>query len=436
MPLKAKNKEGILTYISEAIKGEMYYCQICNQPMLQRRCVTKIDHFAHYSPHGNNNIIPCSDHWGYDKTEWHLKWQKSFPVDAMERVLEFHGNKHIADVLVGNVVVEFQHSPISLSDFTERNNFYTLLGYKVIWVFDLIDEYSSGRLVNNRFDCYYNWAYAKKLFREMNFDEVKATIYIQLYDDSDKDMPALERVKDVLDEGRIIKTDNNGLYTITKFIKMVKTNDNNLMQKPKAPREIDNCSTIVELWKESFSSMIVKNEHTSEMFYVFGKEGNIIRDYRTGKIRCKYAKLDLKTGYICEGMNFYNIQDEHKKIWVLVRIIKDKNYEKRVETQRIERERLEQERRTEELERQQFKDAETQNCNTIFDITISCKDQFVYVENKYTNRLYLIRIVNGYRSFNIYEVDKNDTSVIVSNSLNHLLYKQYNYKIWNKINIL
>ena len=136
MPLRARDRFGKLTYIEDAIKGDPYFCQICGQPMMQRRCIDRIDHFAHYSPHGKTDIVPCSDHWGYDKTEWHMQWQKRFPVDNMERVLESNGKKHIADVLVGNFVIEFQHSSISLDEFSERNEFYTALGYKVIWGFD------------------------------------------------------------------------------------------------------------------------------------------------------------------------------------------------------------------------------------------------------------------------------------------------------------
>ena len=131
MSLKAVDKNGCLVYIDKAIPGDYYYCQICGQPMLQRRGDVRIHHFSHYSPHGHSDIVPCSDNWGYDKTEWHMEWQKRFPVDNMERVLELNGKKHIADVLVENVVVEFQHSPISLDEFNERNEFYTNLGHKV-----------------------------------------------------------------------------------------------------------------------------------------------------------------------------------------------------------------------------------------------------------------------------------------------------------------
>ena len=47
---------------------------------------------------------------------------------------------HRADVCIGKYVIEFQHSPISRKEFNKRNWFYTKAGYKLIWIFDFIDE--------------------------------------------------------------------------------------------------------------------------------------------------------------------------------------------------------------------------------------------------------------------------------------------------------
>ena len=42
------------------------------------------------------------------------------------------------------VVYEFQHSPLSPEELDDRNAFYNSLGYKVIWIFDLFDQYENG----------------------------------------------------------------------------------------------------------------------------------------------------------------------------------------------------------------------------------------------------------------------------------------------------
>lgn len=46
-----------------------------------------------------------------------------------------------------NYVIEFQHSPISAEEFDERNKFYTSIGKKVVWIFDVQEKYETGRLL-------------------------------------------------------------------------------------------------------------------------------------------------------------------------------------------------------------------------------------------------------------------------------------------------
>lgn len=434
MSLKAKDKYGKLTYIENANRGEMYYCQVCNQPMMQKRGEIRIHHFSHYSPHGKHaEIVPCSDHWNYDMTDWHMSWQKRFPIDNIEKVLEHNNKKHIADLLIGDIVVEFQHSSISLDEFTERNEFYTTLGYKVVWVFDLIEERENGRFADNDYEGYYKWAFAKKLFREMVFSEVKATIYFQTSDDERDEVGVLERVKDVYDEGRRVKIDSNCIFSIKEFIDSVTQNSKDLFEKPKAPNSIDCCSPIRELWNDSYSTIIVKNKHTNEVFYIFGQDGNIIRDYRTGKARCKYAYLDCETNFYKEKGDYYNIQDEEKRIWILIHAFKDKCYEQRVKRREDERKRAEEERATRLKEKKEFSSVESDEYNTINEITRSNNKHTLVVYNAYTKKHYFLRFVNSYRSFNIYAFDIDIGTLESTISLNHEMNKLYSYRIWKVV---
>ena len=144
--LTAVDISGNKHFIDDVNKDEQYYCPICQQRLMQRRKGEKRrPHFAHY---GLRDIqyVPCTDKWKYDKTEWHYNWQLQFPLDNYEYVVDINGKKHIADVLINNTVIEFQHSGITLDEFTERNEFYNAAGYEVIWVFDLQKEFKDGHI--------------------------------------------------------------------------------------------------------------------------------------------------------------------------------------------------------------------------------------------------------------------------------------------------
>ena len=121
--------------IMEAENGNNYYCPICGEKLtLKKNGKKKAPHFAHKP--GSD----CKD-WG-DMSEWHLNWQEKFPKEFREVVMEYKGEKHRADICIeeSELVIEFQHSPISREDFHKRNCFYMGLGYQMVWVFDAMNK--------------------------------------------------------------------------------------------------------------------------------------------------------------------------------------------------------------------------------------------------------------------------------------------------------
>lgn len=136
-----------------------YYCPICGSQLITK-AIGSQNRAAHFA-HKRNNI--CLDSWSYDMSEWHRNWQNFFPINCREVVLEFNGIKHRADILINNTIIEFQHSPISAQEISDRNKFYTMLGYDVVWVFD-----ATNRLRNctdssiNPCDCRENDLYWKR----------------------------------------------------------------------------------------------------------------------------------------------------------------------------------------------------------------------------------------------------------------------------------
>ena len=141
----ALNSDGRRVY-AEAVEktdGQKYFCPICHGLVVLRKGTINAAHFAHKDSQ-------CSDSWHYDMSVWHKEMQERFPENTREVVMRLDGETHRADVFKDGVVVEFQHSPISADEFYDRNEFYTKLGYKVVWVFDVSDQYEDGRFTHKR----------------------------------------------------------------------------------------------------------------------------------------------------------------------------------------------------------------------------------------------------------------------------------------------
>lgn len=63
--------------------------------------------------------------------------QSFFPAENREVIVKHDGKIHRADVLVGNIAIEMQHSQISAEEFNDRNKFFESAGYRLVWVFDV-----------------------------------------------------------------------------------------------------------------------------------------------------------------------------------------------------------------------------------------------------------------------------------------------------------
>jgi hypothetical protein len=112
----------------EAKKGLKGLCPICQQPVIAKCGIYKINHWAHKS-HAH-----C-DKWWENETEWHRQWKNLFPIKWQEIISidENTSEKHIADIKTNdNMVVEFQHSNISEKERISREEFYK----DMIWIVD------------------------------------------------------------------------------------------------------------------------------------------------------------------------------------------------------------------------------------------------------------------------------------------------------------
>jgi competence CoiA-like predicted nuclease len=114
---------------SPEVKGGVLYCPACGGDVIAKTGEINIHHFAH--------VTKDCGYFDYKgMSEWHTKWQDLFPPEKQEVRIEKEGKVHIADVVNSNgVVIEFQHSTMSLESKMKRDAFYD----KLVWVVDARD---------------------------------------------------------------------------------------------------------------------------------------------------------------------------------------------------------------------------------------------------------------------------------------------------------
>src|SRR5258708_3935261 len=106
------------------IRGLELTCPTCSAFLIVKCGAIKAWHFAHISD-------SCRNSWYQPMTPWHSAWQSNFPDECQEVIIiNEEGIKHIADVKINGLVIEFQHYRLSNTQISEREKFYV----NMIWV--------------------------------------------------------------------------------------------------------------------------------------------------------------------------------------------------------------------------------------------------------------------------------------------------------------
>lgn len=114
-----------------------------NEELIKYESDKKKNHFKHKNcEHGN-------------MSEWHKKWQSEFDETEIQI-----GNRY-ADVLCGNYVLEFQHSPISKELVDTRLKNYKDNGKSLLWIIDCngkldVDNFDKNYVIRFRYN---KWIY-------------------------------------------------------------------------------------------------------------------------------------------------------------------------------------------------------------------------------------------------------------------------------------
>jgi len=117
---------------SYAQPKQVGHCELCGGIAIPKCGRINVWHWAHKS------LQDC-DTWAEPITAWHADWQAHFPVDCCEIPI----GRHRADVRSpSGLVIEFQHSALSVDEIRERENHYG----SMLWVFDAVKAFKGDRL--------------------------------------------------------------------------------------------------------------------------------------------------------------------------------------------------------------------------------------------------------------------------------------------------
>lgn len=94
-------------------------CPLCGDEVIAKCGKIVTWHWAHAAN-------DC-DQWSEPETQWHVDWKERYPLECREVVI----GKHRADVHFEGRTIEFQNSPISRDEISEREQFY---GKGLVWV--------------------------------------------------------------------------------------------------------------------------------------------------------------------------------------------------------------------------------------------------------------------------------------------------------------
>lgn len=295
--------------IAEAKEKEQYFCPICKAKLIQKRGNIKIHHFAHES--GSE----C-DSWNYDMSEWHREWQKRFPVDSREVVVEKKGIKHRADILINKTVVEFQHSKISNEEFNDRNLFYKYCGYDVIWLFDLREYYDDERItVSYNNGNLFIWKWPPHTFD--NFwpkrDQSQIKVFFQ-FSDLDKETYGIEQLVWRSPDTKRFITEEGVAYNDTEFLELI------LKSKYQSLKIQDD--TVEETWATGNERTLISIIENSSSNIIIVKNSKTGYKFKIGisKLRGKPIRGSI-WGYMFSGNSFESEKREvfsaDKKEWTL-----------------------------------------------------------------------------------------------------------------------
>ena len=205
----AINKDGLRIGAYEADDNDEYMCPVCNNHVILKRGSVNIAHFAH-------EAHKCEDNWNYDMSEWHKRMQNNFPKDSQEVVVSHRGRKHRADVLMNNIVLEFQYSPITADEFNDRNEFFLNAGYRLAWIFNLSQISDDNLYMSDEKNNMMIWKHPMRIFSNSDYLSEynnRFALWFSFHGDNEFEETGEEYIERVVWAIR----DEDGIYSLNRF---------------------------------------------------------------------------------------------------------------------------------------------------------------------------------------------------------------------------
>lgn len=130
--LTAYDQSNHKIYAQHASKSESYFCPICKEQLVLKQGTSKIAHFAHQ--HRHNHPKHLSESIEHQRYKLQLYQQSVSAGYTPELEVYLPEIQQIPDLLVEQLAIEIQLSPISVDDLQQRTQGLQKLGYRVIWV--------------------------------------------------------------------------------------------------------------------------------------------------------------------------------------------------------------------------------------------------------------------------------------------------------------
>lgn len=215
----SENNNSTCLYIDDYIKKySNNSCSSSHKILCNNRHPMKIitvnnnNYFIH-----NSNIDMCK----YHITNWHCKWQSNF--DCVEYLVEKILNQikdRYADIFLKsyNLVIELQHTLISLEEVTNRNHDYNIHNIKVLWIIDgndkniIINKLEWCNRIYIEFTKENKWIYKNFLCNDIIYIDINNYIYAIPPNDIKSDMIDIDQPydKDIFID--MLKCNNKNIY--------------------------------------------------------------------------------------------------------------------------------------------------------------------------------------------------------------------------------